>query len=159
MCGQRRAAFEHFEQAPQHYPSATAFLLVDSETAVRGQPLAHLQQCDGWNPTDVDEVRCHLMVQVMESWFLADPDALPEYYGKHFQSSALPATQDLESVAKSQVYESLDRATRNTQKGAYQKIRHGAALLETIDSGKVRARAPHCDRFFKALEAALSAGG
>jgi hypothetical protein len=86
---------------------------------------------------------------VMETWILADPDAVAKYYGKDFRASALPpASSNLETVRKETVEQSLNNATRDTQKGRYEKIRHASELLARIDPGKVRAQCARCDRLF-----------
>ena len=96
------------------------------------------------------------MVQMMEAWFLADPEALAAYYGQHFGAKALPGRENVEQIAKSDVERSLKEATKRTQKGEYHKIRHGSDLLAKIDPAKVRRRAPHCERLLTMLAAAGS---
>lgn len=94
------------------------------------------------------------MVQMMEAWFLADPEALAVYYGQRFGAQALPGRGNVEQIAKADVERSLKEATRKTQKGEYHKIRHGAELLARIDPAKVRKRAPHCERLLATLASA-----
>ena len=65
--------------------------------------------------------------------------------------SALPSANDLETVPKANVAISLDNATKKTQKGKYQKIKHSKHLLEKIDPAIVMARCPHFARFHKKL--------
>ena len=57
------------------------------------------------------------MVQTMEAWIVADVDALKRYYGQNFNTGLLPRATDLESVAKSEVEDSLRRATKHAGKG------------------------------------------
>ena len=71
-------------------PSAIVVLLVDAEWPVNGAPRSHLQSRDGWGMGFADEDTIHLMVQVMETWIVADPDALSRYYGRSFNSNVLP---------------------------------------------------------------------
>ena len=96
------------------------------------------------------------MAQVMESWFLADPQALERFYGQQFGSKQLPARQNVEEVDKQTVFATLKGATSKTQKGEYHKTQHAPAILESLDPERVRARAPHCARLFKSLEEALA---
>jgi hypothetical protein len=88
----------------------------------------------------------------MESWFLADPDAIARYFGSGFQRSALPRRQDVESISKPLVYAALDKAVKHTLKGEYRKGRDSFALLEKIDPALVRASAPHAERLLAELE-------
>ena len=60
------------------------------------------------------------MTQIMEAWFLADPDRLGECYRKGFHANALPNNRNVEQIDKQTVMRSLDDATRRTKKGKYQ---------------------------------------
>jgi hypothetical protein len=155
-CGSRNNAFDSFQTAiaaPKH--GEIPLLLVDSETSISNTPWNHLQSRDGWNkPKDADNKHAQLMVQCMEAWFIADTESLAKYFGQHFNPNALPANQQVETIAKSMVLKSLKDATRNcTPKGAYRKGKHSFEVLGQIDASKVRQAAPHADRLLKLLEA------
>jgi hypothetical protein len=92
-----------------------------------------------------------IWVEVMESWLLADPAALAGFYGREFAAGHIPNRVNVEEVPKQEVYSALDRATRKTPKGKYDKADHAPAILRTLNAGRVRARAPHCDRLFRTL--------
>lgn len=94
----------------------------------------------------------HLMVQTMETWIVADADALAGYYGQGFRRAVLPRRSDLEHEPKGSVAKALNNATRHTGKGTYHKIHHGADLLARLDSRTVRSRCPNCDRLFATLD-------
>ena len=96
------------------------------------------------------------MVQTMESWIVADPDGLAEYYGQNFDRGALPRHADIEAVGKAAAADSLDKATRRTTKGKYRKIQHASELLQRIDPAKVRSRCRHCERLFAMLDRAIA---
>ncbi len=150
-CGPRGDAYKTFSaDAPK---TMRAVLLVDAEGPVTAQsPWQHLQANDGWSrPQGAADSQCHLMVQVMESWFLADPEALEGYYGQGYRSNALPPRLNVEQVSKQDVLAGLDRAARNTGKGGYEKGKHGFEILATLDPAKVRSASPHADRFINAL--------
>lgn len=58
------------------------------------QPQKHLGERSGdrWDkPKGARETDCHLMVQVMESWFLADREALSRFFGEGSHDNVLPA--------------------------------------------------------------------
>ncbi len=153
-CGRRDDAFKYWRTALSVDPEALNLLLVDSEGPVEKDslPWRHLRKSDpSWQPPADTEGQCHLMVQMMEAWFLADPEALAAYYGQHFGAKALPGRENVEQIAKADIERSLKDATKKTQKGEYHKIRHGAELLARIDPTKVRKRAPHCDRLLATL--------
>jgi hypothetical protein len=87
----------------------------------------------------------------MESWFLADVDALKSFYGKEFKESAIPKNKNVEAIEKERVEKSLKTATVKTQKGEYHKIEHGTKILELINTKKVRDAALHCQKLFEAI--------
>jgi hypothetical protein len=92
----------------------------------------------------------------MESWFIADVDALKEFYGQEFKVSAIPKNRmNVEAIEKEKVESSLKAATIKTQKEEYHKIKHGAKILELINPKKVRQAAPHCRRLFETITEAI----
>ena len=150
-CGPRGEAFRRFRHAARTTDGAVVLLLVDAEGPVAMEPRAHLKARDGWEMTGVDAQSVHLMAQTMESWIVADADALDRYYGQGFRVGLLPKAADLESVAKSELEGSLRRATERTSKGRYHKIRHASDLLQRVDAERVKARCRHCRRLFDEL--------
>jgi hypothetical protein len=153
--GDRSTAFKDFCTAVRQHPDDFVILLVDSEEEVQANAWQHLhsRQGDGWNrPNGVNDDQAHLMVQVMESWFLADHSTLANYYGQGFIRNSLPRQPNIEMVAKARVFEALQHATKPTQKGGYHKTRHAFDLLEQIDPALVRKASQHADRFFAILE-------
>ena len=156
-CGSRQKTYETFKIGLARHPNAFNVLLVDSEDAVKKKPWKHLKDRDGWSDQGCSDDRCHLMAQTMEAWIVADADALQGFYGNGFKRSALPTTQDIESVAKKTVADSIKSATKDTKtKGKYHKLRHGPKLLGLLDPGIVRPRARHCDRLFSTLESVMA---
>ena len=91
------------------------------------------------------------MVQAMEAWIVADPPALAKYYGQGFRLAALPKAQNLEGVSKKDLERGLSRATQDTSKGRYDKIKHASDLLKRIDVSEVTSRCRHCLRLFEVL--------
>lgn len=91
-------------------------LLVDSEKAVAP---AHtvwqhlkLKSRDNWDkPNGAADDQAFLMVQVMESWFLADRALLRSYFGPALRVAHLKAWPALEQVSKPDVMNALEQAT------------------------------------------------
>jgi Domain of unknown function (DUF4276) len=154
-CGPRSTAYENFRTALRSHPDAFNILLVDSETVVTGAPWEHLEKLEGWKRLGCSDDQSHLMVHCMEAWIATDPSALAAFYGQGFRQKSLPASTNIETVDKETLLSSLESATRDTQKGPYHKIRHGAVLLGKLDPGRVRLRAGHCDRLFSTLESLI----
>ena len=132
---------------------AANFLLVDSDGPDDGKLLQKVKSNPEWKSgLTVSPEQVHFMVQVMESWLLADKDALEAYYGQGFRPARLPADARVEQIPKDDVTNGLHDATRGTGKGPYHKTRHAPALLALIDTAKVRSAAPSCARLFHAIE-------
>lgn len=157
-CGSRQSAYDRFCTAVSTAGrDDVPLLLVDSEDAVNESPWTHLRTCSGWVcPSGADGQQVHLMVQIMESWFLADRSALANYFGSDFHDSALPANTRIEKIAKRKVFDSLRQATRDCGRDKVYdesaKGRHSFALLGKIDPQKVRAASPHAERLLNTLE-------
>jgi hypothetical protein len=156
VCGPRDEAFRAFRTALRGHPDAFNVLLVDAEGPVASAPWDHLRERDGWNPNEKRDENCHLMVQVMESWFAADLDTVEHFYGRGFHRDAIPNTPDVETIDKERVLQALRAATKDTSKGEYRKIRHAVVLLQQLDVAKVRRASRHCDRLFTTLLAKMS---
>ncbi len=154
--GSRRNAYEDFRTRQRNTAAKNEgpMLLLDAERAVgETGPWQHLKGRDGRDrPAGATDDQCHLMVEVMESWFLADRTALEEYYGQGFQETALPSNQQIEQVAKNDVLNRIRQATRRTSKGRYDKGRHSFEILATIDSAKVTNASRHARRFVETLQ-------
>lgn len=154
LCGGRKETFSKFvaalnSQSNKHH---IVILLVDSEGQVNGEPYEHLTEQDGWN---INRELCdliHLMVQTMETWIVADQEALSNFYGSGFARNVLPQQHNIEEVPKAKVARSLYLATRNSVKGEYHKIRHASKLLGKMQPEIVRDKCPHCNRLFTVLE-------
>jgi hypothetical protein len=155
-CGHREEAYRDFRNGQARSPEAFNILLVDSEGSFTGAPREHLAASDGWELARMPDQQVQLMVQAMEAWFMADPDALASFYGNGFVTSALPRTQNVENIPKSDLLPALKRATHGTSKGEYHKTRHAFDILARLDPEKVRRRAPHCDRLFETIHRYLA---
>lgn len=153
MCGSRNNTFRDFKNALKSHPDAFNFLLVDAEAPVKQShsPWQHLKSTDNWVLPDVNESFCHLMVQVMEAWFIADIDTLIKFYGQGFKRNTIPKNLNVETIDKHSLDKNLKAATCNTSRGEYQKIKHASQLLTMLDTAKVRKASPYCDRIFTTL--------
>lgn len=146
--------YKDFKAAYGRHKDAMIFLLVDAEEAVaKGvSPWVHLK-CDSLG---LDDSHCHLMVQTMEAWLIADKDALANFYQKDFNRNALPQNPRVEEIPKKDLFDGLHDATAKTKKGRYHKTLHAPEILKRLDVAKVRQAAPHCERLFKTLTEKMS---
>lgn len=164
-CGTRRNAYESFCKAIQG--GEEALLLIDSEAPVSSacrpgdnpddwNPWRHLRerQDDQWDkPQDARNADCHLMVQCMEAWFLADRENLQKFFGQDFNANALPPEGNpVEGLKKEQIYHALSGATRPCgRQKQYNKGQHSFKLLALISPGRVMDASPWAKRFVDAV--------
>ena len=156
-CGGRGNAFDSFRTSHENSgPDDFPILLVDSEEPVVGKnPWEHvgLRPGDGWDrPQTASDDQLHLMVQAMEAWFYTDKDTLQEYYRQGFRAAALKQRPDIENIATADLFDGLQRATKDCQKGEYSKGEHSFQILALIDPSKVRASSPAADRLLRVLD-------
>lgn len=123
---------------------ALPLLLVDSEDPVEeGHSVwQHLEVRDGWKrPSGAAEDQAFLMVQVMETWFLADRDLLRRYFGKSLRENHLREWPVLEAVPKITVFDALKKATAGCQR-PYAKGKVSYELLGQLSANQVEAACP-----------------
>jgi hypothetical protein len=161
-CGRRKQAYDDFCTALRQGQHA-AMLLVDSEDPVTvSSPWMHLLQrpADAWpTPQNATGDDCHLMVQCMESWFLADPDTLKTFFGQGYDANALPSSGNrVETIPKAVVHQALAKATKDCKtKRPYGKGEHSFALLGLVDPAKVTGASPWANRFVTFLQKIMAA--
>lgn len=160
-CGGRKQAFDDFLLGLKRHTDAYCMLLVDSEAAVAdiGAKWAHVRtrDGDGWvRPAGVDEAQLQLMIQVMETWLIADPEALATYFGQGFQAAALPRARNLEDIAKLDVTRTLKKASEKSKLGGYRKA-HGFDLIGLVAPTKIEHRCPGAASLFAELTRLLGA--
>ena len=152
--GSRTQTFDRFAtDAAERNADVVSLLLVDSEYPVEAghSVWQHLRASDGWNkPAGAGEDNAFLMVQVMETWFLADRDALRKSFGSRFSENALGQWADLEDVPKETVLGALRNATERCPK-RYAKGRVSFELLAQVDPARVEASCPHANALLTRL--------
>lgn len=155
-CGGRKKTFDKFCTA---FGEATdnefIVLLVDSEGPVAkgSAPWSHLKNRDNWDkPQKATDDNAHLMVQCMESWFLADKNSMAAFFGNGFNSNSLPNRDDIEKIPKDDINSCLKSATvQCVPKGAYHKGRHSFELLARLNPDTVIGLSPHAKRLVDTL--------
>lgn len=160
-CGSRQDAYSDFCAALSSGDGETCLLLVDAEDVISNSasPWQHVQNRPGDNwrrPAGAQDEQLHFMAVCMESWLIADPEGLAEYFGSGFKRGALPSAENLEDVGKDDVLSALIRATRETRKGAYSKGKISFEALQATRVSKVTGRMTYCQRFVQHLNALAS---
>jgi len=147
FCGSKHSAYEDFKKGLADHPRAFNVLLVDSDGSVSQPPWAHLNLAS----LGTGDVHCHLMVQAMEAWFVADRAKLKDFYGRGFNDKQIPKDTDVERIEKPMLKSCLNKATRRTRQKRYSETDHAPKLLALIDAATVRRASRHCDRLFTTL--------
>ncbi len=150
----REQTFDLFATAVANPRGGTIpLLLVDSEGPVaRGQSVwQHLRAQDGWKPPQgVGDDQAFLMVQVLETWFLADRDLLRKHFGDCLREGHLRKWPKLEEVPKETVLEALDMATAGCRQ-RYAKGKISYELLRRLSPHVVEEACPHAQALLARL--------
>ena len=150
----RDQTFHRFATAVEVGRSDTVpLLLVDSEgpVAVGNSVWQHLHTRDSWSqPLNASNNQAFLMVQIMETWFLADRVALQKYFGARFRQNALRTWPNLENVPKSTVLNALASATASCSK-RYSKGKVSFELLARINPTLVETACPQAEALLNRL--------
>jgi hypothetical protein len=151
-CGGRAQAFDDF-CARLRAADAEPILLVDSEAPVVGQdPWKHVRKRDGdgWErPARATVDHLHFMVQLMETWLLADRSELAGFFGSGFREMALPGNPRVEDIPKRDVMKGMGDASRGSRRGEYHKGNHSFLLLARVDPARLSTASPWARRFFE----------
>ncbi len=153
--GSRNSTYDDFltsirDSKDSHFP----VLLVDSEDPVGGPPWDHVRKRDGWErPAGAEDDQAQLMVTCMETWIIADREALRRVFGSELQLSALPPTNNLESRSRGMVQDSLERATAPCgRRREYRKGRRSFQALSEVNPEALTACLPHFRRLIECIE-------
>ncbi len=147
MGGGRGDAWGEYQR--QHALGHQVLCLIDSEHPVLGEdPWAHVKRHEGWErPAAASATALHFMVQLTESWFLADANALKRYFGQTF---VVPG--NIETIDKAKVLAQLKTLAAASTKREYDKGRDSHALLKLLDPEQIKQRSVWASRFFDALK-------
>lgn len=151
----RTNTFDLFSTAVQNkQPNELPLLLLDSENEMAPNHTVweHLKARDGWDkPKNATDEHAYLMVQVMETWLLADVKALYDYFGSNFKPNKIPSWPNLEAVPKQNIFEALDTATAGCSEKQYAKGKISFELLGKVNPEQVKQQCAHAKQFLDFL--------
>ena len=130
-------------------------LLVDSEDPVTAghSVWQHLKERDHWErPAGAADDQAFLMVQVTETWFLADRDLLRSYFGTSLRENHFRQWASLEVVPKLTVLSTLNQSTAGCRRH-YAKGKVSYELLGKLSPVRVEATCPHAKTLLDRLRA------
>jgi len=151
----RKRTFDLFVTAVKNpEPGVLPLLLVDSEEPVAESHTVwqHLKARDrNWErPAGARDDQAFLMVQLMETWFLADHDVLRKYFGQALREEPLKAWPSLAEVPKATVLSALDRATAACSP-CYAKGKVSFEILARLNPARVEQACPDAKRLLDRL--------
>lgn len=137
-CGGRDDTFGDFKIAHGNKEAGDyVAMLIDSEDPIEDieQAWKHLQNVKTVNkwkkPKGATDDQVLFMTTCMETWIVADRDALHSHYGSDLQVSALPSLVELEARGRHDVQDKLAHATRKS-KHAYTKGQRSFEVLAKL---------------------------
>ena len=135
-CGGRTSAFDDFKTAHRNKEAGVyVAMLIDSEDPLAKLDAAwehlRLRPGDNWEqPAGATDDQVLFMTTCMETWIVADREALRRHYGR-LQNSALPPLDNLEARGRHDVQDKLAHATRNCS-NAYKKGKRSFEVLAKL---------------------------
>lgn len=157
-CGGRNNVYDMFKKAVTSTDrDELPMLLVDSEEPVTTAPWDHLRTRDGWDcPADAEEEQAQMMVTCMETWIMADREALRKVFGAHLRESALFPEIDLENRSRQDLLFALKNATGDCGRGkGYDKGRRSFQILAELKPDTLKERLSYFHRFVETLNGRL----
>lgn len=152
--GGRNATVDAYQTAVRtKKPDELPLLLVDSEDLISQGTAewAHLTARDGWiRPQNVGD-DAFLMICCMETWFLADREALKRFFHDCWRENAVPQWPNLEAIPKASILQALAQATAACGKRAYSKGKLSFEILKVIDPAIVEKNCPGAKRLLDRL--------
>lgn len=156
--GSREQTFDAYQRAVQtRIDGELPLLLVDSEEVVRAGRTAweHLAEADGWQrPGGAGEDTAFLMITCMETWFIADREALRKFFHGGWRENAVPQWPDLERMEKSRIFLALAAATAECGRKRYSKGSLSFDILRVIDPNVVMQHCPSARKLIERLRSA-----
>jgi len=159
-CGGRGSVFDRFCTAHAAQGNGYVAMWIDSEEPMANteEAWSHLQQVTTvpqWTaPAGAQDDQVLFMTTCMETWIVADRDALHEHFKQALNENPLPALQDLERRSRSDVQDRLENATRNCR-NAYAKGKRSFDVLEKIDPAVLKQHLPSFVRVDRILREKL----
>jgi hypothetical protein len=156
-CGGRNSAFEKFRSAHANAAGKFVALWIDSEEPMRDIEAAwqHLLEHDQWTqPAGTVNEQVLFMTTCMETWFVADRDALQAHFKNRLQASALPPLDRLENRNRHDVQNRLIHATRECS-NTYAKGTKSYEILAKLSPFVLEQSLPSFVRVCRILRARL----
>ena len=129
-------------------------LLVDSEDPITLGPWEHLKVRDNWDrPVGAEDDQAQMMATCMETWIMADHEALRKVFGSCLREGTLFPVNDLEERSRQELLETLESATNDCGKNrGYDKGTRSFQILAELNPMLLEKNLPYFHRFRETLE-------
>ncbi len=159
-CGGRDFVYERF--CTEHSAGRAAYVAmwIDSEEPTvdleaTWQHLQRIRTVNQWaRPKGAEDDQVLFMTTCMETWIVADRQALTNNYGTKLHESALPSLSNIESRDRHDVQERLQHATRDCSR-PYKKGVESYELFGALTPSTISAHLPSLARIKRILETKL----
>lgn len=139
----KKKAEKVYANGQRDCPGAYPFILKDAEGPL---PRRRPQHTYYW-------------VEVMESWFVADRDAITKALGSCVKAKTLPNPSNVELIAHPRIFKLLSDSTRSCGQEKHYDGQHPPFLanriLKALDRQTVKEKSTECGRFLNALNDAI----
>jgi hypothetical protein len=154
--GGRKRAYDMFDKAMNSAKKNDEYpiLLVDSEDPITLGPWEHLKVRDNWDrPVGADDDQAQMMVTCMETWIMADHEALRKVFGSCLREGTLFPLNDLEERSRQELLETLESATNDCGKNrGYDKGTCSFQILAILNPKLLEDNLPYFHRFRETLD-------
>lgn len=153
-CGGRDEAFNMFcNSITSSRNDDFPMLLVDSEDPIASDPWHHLKVRDDWDcPVGAEDDQAQMMVTCMETWIMADHEALRRFFGSCLREGALIPAGDLERRSRQELLEALKSATNECGRNrGYDKGKRSFQILAEVNPELLAEKLPYFCRFRQTL--------
>ncbi len=157
-CGGRQSAYDMFNTAvmsavDDEYP----IILVDSEDPISSEnPWEHFSLRDHWDrPAGAGDDQAQMMATCMETWIMADHEALQKVFGSCLRGGSLLPANNLEERSRQKLLEALKSAADSCGKNkGYDKGKRSFQLLAELNPRSLENLSHFC-RFKETLSRRL----
>lgn len=157
-CGGRGETFKRFCTAfCGSSNNNIVLMLIDSEDPMSNteQTWAHLKVRDNWEkPNGAEDAQVLMMTTCMETWIVADREALRAHYGGELNENQLPSLVELENRTRDTIQNALVTATRKCS-NRYEKGKRSFQVLAVLNRTTLESHLPSFVRDMRILEAKL----
>ena len=153
-CGGRNHAYDMFDTAMKSANDDFSILLVDSEDPITLGPWEHLKVRDKWDrPVGAKDDQAQMMVTCMETWIMADHEALRNAFRSCLREGNLFPLNGLEKRSRQELLEALKSSTNDCGKNrGYDKGKRSFQILAILNPKLLEENLPYFKRFRKTLE-------